>query len=281
MKIQLVADSSANIYPGDPLGVAYAPLKIVTTEKEYVDDDALDVRQMLTELKAYKGKSSTACPSVQDWKNTFGDADMVLGVAITSGLSGCYNAGVVAAEEYMEEHPGAKVFLLDSRSTGPEMQLILEKYAELADAGCDFEEIRDKVQEYHRHTHLLFALSSLDNLAKNGRVNPLVAKAAGLLGIRAVGTTTAEGTLAPKHKCRGEMRSMVQMLEMMEAGGFTGGKVRITHSCAPKVADAFCRMVLKKWPDSDVSIACNRGLCCFYAEEGSLLAAFEGKAGIL
>ena len=86
---------------------------------------------MLKELKEYKGKSSTACPSVGDWLEAFGDADIVYGSAITSHLSGCYNAAAIAADEYRGRYPGRKVFILDTLSTGPEMELITEKYREL------------------------------------------------------------------------------------------------------------------------------------------------------
>lgn len=275
MKIQLVADSAANVTSQNEMGVVSAALKIVTDKTEYVDNDALDVARMVAELKAYKGKSTTACPSVQEWKEAFGDADMVFGVAITSGLSGSYNAGCIAAREYMEENPGRKAYIVDSRSTGPEMVLLLEKLHELAGAGLSFEEICTAIEEYHKHTRLYYALSSLDNLAKNGRVSPIVAKAVGLLGIRVVGTTTPEGTLHPEHKCRGEKKAMEQMLACMVASGYKGGKVRLTHSCAPEVAEKFFQLLKANWPNADITIGEDRGLCCFYAEEGSFLSAFE------
>lgn len=76
MSYKIVADSSANL-PGLE-GVAYAsvPLKIVTAEKEYVDDAGLDTVRMLKELAAYKGRSGTACPSVGEWLGAFGRAEI-------------------------------------------------------------------------------------------------------------------------------------------------------------------------------------------------------------
>ena len=135
MKIRLAADSSSNIHAMPGLDYTAAPLTIVAGEKEYVDVPSLDVEKMMRGLKEHKGRSSTACPGVGDWLEAFGDADIVYGVAITSNLSGAWNAANIAAEQYMEEHPGRKVFILDSLSTGPEMELILEKYQELILAG--------------------------------------------------------------------------------------------------------------------------------------------------
>ena len=276
MKIKLVADSSANIHTNPSMEVAYVPLKIVTDQKEYTDTETLDVPGMLKDLKEYKGKSGTACPSISDWIDAFGDADEVYGVAITSNLSGCYNAGSIAAEEYMNSHPGARVFLLDTLSTGPEMQLILEKFAELINAGKSFDEICEEIRAYHARTHLLFSLESLDNFAKNGRVNPIVAKAVGVLGIRIVGKASDEGTLQQLHKCRGEKRALQQLLDCMIEMGYNGGKVRISHSYNEDGAATFADMLRTKFPMCDISIVCNRGLCCYYAEEGGILVGFEG-----
>ena len=83
------------------------------------------------------GKSSTACPSTQDWTEAFGDAENVFCVTLTSALSGSYNSARVAGEEYMETHPGRKVHVVDTLSAGPELRLVVEKLRELAAADLD------------------------------------------------------------------------------------------------------------------------------------------------
>lgn len=274
MRIKLVADSSANLFTFENVDFSSAPLKIVAGEKEYIDDESLDTKQMMKELKEYKGKSGTACPGVGDWLDAFDGADIVYGVAITSQLSGCYNAACIAAEQYMEENPGKKVFILDSLSAGPEMVLILEKYRELIAEGKEFEEICEMVKEYHKHTNLLFSLESVDNLAKNGRTSPIVAKAVGILGIRIVGRAEG-GKLEPMHKCRGEKRALQQLLASMKDLGCNGGKVRIAHSYNESAAEKLADMIKEAYPACDVTVDYNHGLCCFYAEEGGILMGFE------
>ena len=71
-KIKLVADSSSDLLVMDGADFTAAPLKIRTSEREFTDDAALDVKEMATYLKSYKGKSSTSCPNVGDWKGAFG-----------------------------------------------------------------------------------------------------------------------------------------------------------------------------------------------------------------
>lgn len=276
MSYKIAADSSANLLSFDGIPFSSVPLKIVTDEKEYVDDAALDTAAMLADLAAYKGKSGTSCPNVGEWVEAFGDADEVFAVAITSNLSGCYNAAVQAKAVYEEADPGKKVCCLDSLSVGPEMALIVEKLKELIDAGKKFEQIEAEIREYMKRTHLLFMLESVDNLAKNGRVNPLVAKAVGFLGIRIVGKASDVGTLQQLHKCRGEKKGLEKLIDEMREHGFKGGKVRIAHCLNESAAKALLELVKEKFADIEATIIPMTGLCSFYAERGSVMIGFEG-----
>lgn len=275
MTIRLVADSSANPIQDPTLEVHFAPLKMVVGDQEFIDNASLNMDEFLAAMESHRGKTFTACPSVNDWLNTFQGADTVLGVAITGNLSGSYNSGRVAAEEYENANPGAKVFLMDSLSTGPEMVLILEKYRELAEAGASFEEIVEQAKAYRKTTHLVFSLESLENLAKNGRVSPIIAKAAGLLGIRVIGRASQEGTLEPLHKARGEKKALRQIYASMEDLGYQGGKVRITHTRNEAAALQLREMLLDAFPGADVTFSDNGGLCACYSERGGIMVGFE------
>ena len=202
-KTKIVANSSANLLTLKNVPFASAPLKVITSEKEFVDTASLDVSSMLDYFSQYKGKSKTSCPNPADWIDAFGDADDVFCVAITSGLSGSYNAARIAKQMYEADHEGARVHVIDSLSAGPELTLIAEKLEMLILQGMDYEEICDTIDAYKQNTGLLFMLESLNNFAANGRVSPAVAKIAGVLGIRIVGKASDQGTLAPTDKCRG------------------------------------------------------------------------------
>jgi len=276
--MKIVVDSSSNLY--ELAGADFAPvsLKIITSEKEYVDDKKLNIHGMLTDLLAYKGKSGTACPSVGDWLSAFGDAKEIIGISLTGKLSGCYNAAMIAAETYTSENPDAKVFILDSLSTGPELELLAEKAAELSRAGLSFENIVEKLQAYHQHTSLAFMLGSLDNFAKNGRVNPALAKLVGMLNIRIVGRASAVGDLEPQDKCRGDKKSIVQIYKNMCASGYIGGRVRITHTENPAAAEDLMKLIQADYPNADIKLGENKGLCSFYAERSGVLVGYEGNA---
>lgn len=276
MKYRIVADSAANVYVEDKVSFAYAPLKIVAGDTTWVDDRELDVAGMVDALKVYKGKTGTACPSVGDWLEAFGDAEYVVGVCMTGTLSGTYNSAMLAKRDYEEAHPGRKVFILDSLSAGPEEQLIIEKMEEFILAGKTFEEIESMITEYVKRTHLLFSLESLTNLVNNGRVSPIIAAAAGVLGMRIVGKASDQGELQQLHKCRGEKKAVITIYKEMIEHGYTGGKVRVAHCYNEEMASVLKEKIVADYPEADVQILSTGGLCSYYAEKGGLLIGFEG-----
>lgn len=277
MKFKIVSDSSSNIFSFPGVAFASVPLKINTAAAEYVDDENLDVAKMVREIQETKGKSGTSCPNVHDWLEAFEGADYVFAITITSNLSGSCAAAMQAKEVYEESNPGAKVFVVDTLSTGPEMRLIMERIREWIAEKLPFEQIREKIQQYQKRTHLLFSLESLTNLARNGRVNPAVAKIAGVLGIRVVGCASEVGTLQQLHKCRGEKKALETIFQEMKDRGFVGGRTRIAHCFNPEAAAKLKESILAAFPKCDIHIEPTTALCSFYAEQGGLLIGFESK----
>lgn len=275
MQYQIVADSSSNLFHAEDISYAFVPMKLITKEKEYVDAPELNLEKMISEIEALTTPTGSSCPNSQEWLEAFGEADGVFALTITSKLSGAYSAARVAADTYAEHKPEAKVCVLDSLSTGPEMKLIVEKLRERIQAGEIFETIERQVREYMKHTHLLFTLRSLNNLAKNGRVSPAVAKLASVLRIVMLGRASDEGTLEPLQKCHGEKKALRALMEKMSEIGFKGGKVRIDHCLNLEGAQQLKNLILSKFPSADVIIGECRALCSYYAERGGLLVGFE------
>lgn len=273
--IKIVTDSAADVLHLDKVDFAYAPLKIVTDEREFVDNTALDVEAMTRYFNTYKGRSKTACPGPGDWLKTFGDAEDVFCITITSGLSGSYNAACVAKELYETEHPGRRVFVLDSLSAGAEMTLLVHKLEELVLTGMEAEAIDRAIRAYAATTGLTFVLESLKNFAANGRISPTVAKLAGVLGIRIVGRASAEGRLEPLRKMRGAANALSGLLNVLKEEGVCQGKVHISHCGNPEAAQQLKAMMADTFPQATVEISVLRGLCSYYAEQGGLLVGFE------
>ena len=273
-KIKIVSDSSSDILESAGLDFAYASMKIITSEKEFVDNSSLDINEMVTFLESYKGRSQTSCPNAEDWLNAFGSADDVICVTITSGLSGSYNTACAAKRIY-EEDENKRVFVLDSLSTGPEIALIIEKLEALIRNGLPYEEICEKIQAYTKQTGLLFMLKSLKNLANNGRVSPAMARLLEMIGICIVGKASDEGKLDTTHKCKGENRSLETLIRDLKGYGVSSGKISIAHCQNEEGALKLQALIKKEFPDAKSEIHPLRGLCSFYAEKGGILVGFE------
>ena len=274
-KIKIVADSSCDIFDLKNCEFTCASMKVITDEKEFTDNQSLDVDNMVEYLYDYKGKSTSSCPNTSDWIDAFDDADDIFCVTITSGLSGSYNSACLAKQIYESENEGKRVHVFDSLSAGPEVTLIVEKIEEYVSQGMEFEDICSNIDKYMKKTGLVFMLKSLKNFANNGRVSPIVAKLVGIAGICIVGKASDEGTLEPMHKCRGEKRSLETMTEDLEKEGFRFGKISIGHCQNESGANKLKELIISKYKDAKIEIHKLKGLCSFYAEKGGILVGFE------
>ena len=275
--MKIVSDSASNITALEGVNFASVPIRVLTDKKEYVDDSEAGVATMVEELSVYKGKSRTSCPAPGDWIEAFGGENEIFVTTITSGLSGSYNSAMVAKQQYEDENPGKKVFVIDSLSAGPEIGLTIYKLRDLILEGKGFDTISQEIMEYKKKTMLSFSLENLANLANNGRVNPAVAKIVGFVGIRLVGRASVEGTLEPTDKCRGEKKALITIMNNMKKYGYIGGKVLIDHCQNPDAATELKAMLQSEFSDADIRIGTNKALCSFYAEKGGVLVGYEVK----
>ena len=259
---RVVVDSSANLFVAGTQDIVSVPMKVRVGEREFPDDASLDVGELIEAFSDEAAESSTSCPNIAEWTSAFAGADEIVALALTSKISGGFNSAQAAAKHYLFDHPEAKVFVLDSLTTGPELELLAHRANELAQSDRDFDDLTHELRRYASHTHLMFSLERIDNFVRNGRVSPIVAKVAGELGVL--------------NKARGEKRALKQLFENMEAVGFVGGRVRIRHTENPKMAEALAAKIREVWPACDIRIGANRGLCSYYCEPGGVLVGFEG-----
>ena len=273
MRIKIVTDSASDLTSMEGIDMSYAPMKVCTAEREFTDNDGFNVREMVDFLYSYKGRSSSSCPNAEDWLTAFGDAENIVCITITGGLSGSYNSAVSAKNIYEGDHPDRHVLVVDSLTAGPEMALMAERVRDLAGEAETLDEIEAGLKSYR--TELLFALESLRNFANNGRVSKAAAAAAGLLGIRAIGRASDVGTLELLSKTRGEAKTLDGLMNYLKELGCKGGKVYIDHCFAEETVNKLAFRIKAEYPNAEIVIKPTRGLCSFYAELGGFLVGFE------
>ncbi|WP_102269133.1 DegV family protein [Massilicoli timonensis] len=278
MRWNIIMDSSCDLLPESSqnggVQISSVPFIISVGKTDFVDDERLDTSVMLNAMEQCPEASHTSCPSPQGWINEFERADQSIAITISSKLSGSMNSAMLAKEMVLEQHPEKKIAVLDSRSTGPELALCVEEMKKQIDSGADFETVVSCASAFLQKTKVMFALSSFNNLVKNGRMSKIAGFVARKLGMWGIGLGSEEGTIEIKGKARGSAKAIAMLLENMRENGFSGGKVMISHCQNPAFAEKLKSKIQELWKNCDVRILPTRGLCSYYAERGGLILSY-------
>lgn len=273
--IKLIIDSSSNMKSNPDHNVEVVPLTISFGGKDYIDDQNLNIREFLNDMNQNQIAGKTTCPSIQAWLNALEGTEKAIIITMTSGMSGTFSSALQAKTMYEEKHPTSQIIVVDSRSAGPELTIVLHGIEKMIQGDIRFVDLEEVIAKFRMRTHLLFILQSLHNLSLNGRVSPVVAKVAGLLKINLIGTASKEGKLEPLTKARGMKKAIRELLKYMKDDNYHGGEVIIDHCENEKDAEIIKDKILAEYPDAQVTIRPMRGLCSFYAEEGGIMVGFH------
>ena len=273
--IKLIIDSSSNMKSDPDHNVEVVPLTISFGGKDYIDDQNLNIREFLNDMNQNQIAGKTTCPSIQAWLNALEGTEKAIIITMTSGMSGTFSSALQAKTMYEEKHPTSQIIVVDSRSAGPELTIVLHGIEKMIQGDIRFVDLEEVIAKFRMRTHLLFILQSLHNLSLNRRVSPVAAKAAGLLKINLIGTASKEGKLEPLTKARGMKKAMRELLKYMKDDNYHGGEVIIDHCENEKDAEIIKDKILAEYPDAQVTIRPMRGLCSFYAEEGGIMVGFH------
>ena len=273
--IKLIIGSSSNMKSDPDHNLEVVPLTISFGGKDYIDDQNLNIREFLNDMNQNQVAGKTTQPSIQAWLNALEGTEKAIIITMTSGMSGTFSSALQAKTMYEEKHPTSQIIVVDSRSAGPELTIVLHGIEKMIQGDIRFVDLEEVIAKFRMRTHLLFILQSLHNLSLNGRVSPVAAKVAGLLKINLIGTASKEGKLGPLTKARGMKKAMRELLKYMKDDNYHGGEVIIDHCENEKDAEIIKDKILAEYPDAQVTIRPMRGLCSFYAEEGGIMVGFH------
>ena len=278
MTWNIVTDSSCDLPPSQSedgeIRLSSVPFIISVGSADFVDDEVLDVPAMLEAMEKEPAASHTSCPSPQAWLSEFERADNVIALTISSQLSGSMNSALIAKELAQEQHPEKRIAVVDSRSTGPEITLCAEELKDMIAAGAEFDQAVAHAEEFFPRTRIAFALSSFDNLVKNGRMSRIKGFLARALGMWGIGIGSDEGEILFRGKTRGKAGALEALLADMRERGYQGGRAAISHCLNQELAQALADRIRALWKGAEVSILPTRGLCSYYAERGGLIVSY-------
>lgn len=285
----IVADSSCNLRSfetGNPdIMFGSVPLKIQVGTKEFIDNAELDIDELNRAVAAEQEASSSSCPSAGEWAEEFRRADKVIALTISSALSGCYEAAMMARTMVLDEHAranngiisGKEIHVQDTRSAGAKLEILVEFIVRYLNENPDatFAEVVRYLEAIDAKMQITFSLSRYDNLVKNGRLPRLAGGIASKLNIRVFGTASDEGTIKVIGSTRGEKKAQKKIVERMESLGYHGGLVYIDHAQNDVGAHEMAAAIESRWPQATIRILPCGGLCSYYAEATGMIIGFE------
>lgn len=250
------------------------PFYLHTDEREFTDDGSIDMEELI----AVMGKSKiakTACPSPAAWKEHFSRPGNTLAFTISAELSGSYASAKAAELMVKEEMPDRNIEIINTRTTGPSVMLLIRAATRMIEAGSDFLSVVEKVNALRGYVHTVFSLSSFDNLVKNGRMSRMTGFVANALGFWGVGTASSEGHIQMKEKVRGTKRVLNSIINDMKEKGSAIQEVVIVHCLNLSMAQTLKGMILETFGDIPVDIFPTGGLDSFYAEKNGLIVGYR------
>lgn len=175
----------------------------------------------------------------------------VLYIAFSSGLSGTYNSGKLAAEELREEgsFPERKLIVLDSLSASLGEGLLVHKAVQMKEAGKPMEEVADWVEKHKLELCHNFTVDDLFHLHRGGRVSKATAILGTMINIKPILHVDDEGHLIAIGKVRGRKKSLTTLVDRMgeQIQGFENPEVFISHGDCPEDARFVEKLVRERF----------------------------------
>lgn len=234
MTTAVVTDSTTSLPPGveGRPDLTVVPLTFHFGEETYRDKVDMSSDEFYERLAADDVIPTTSQPPVGAFAEAYESLqayDNVLVLTLSSKVSGTYEAAVSAVE--MVERP---VEVLDTKSAEMGAGLILQESLRAIDSGADFKEVRRAAEAAIRECNALFAVGTLEYLAKNGRIGRAGHLVGRALDVRPV-LRFGDGEVAPYKKVRGRKRQMSVLVDAVSPALEEGRRIAFGYSDDPEV----------------------------------------------
>jgi len=210
------------------------PLNIHLQDSLYKDGVDIQPSELYYRLRTEDIFPQTSQPSAGEFMEiyqTLKPDDEVLVLCLSSELSGTYQSAEMA-RDMVAEQIDAEIHVVDSRSVslGLGMQVIHAQkcFAE----GKDMAQTLSELAEIRRRMRLIFAVDTLEYLARGGRISQLSKRLGNLLQLKPV-LHLEEGRIEVLDKVRTRSKAVQRMLEIFYKEASQAQQVGILHIDAP------------------------------------------------
>ena len=226
-------------------------------EKEYPDDLGRSVPfDQFYDAMSKGADTRTAQVSIGEYVDYFTpfleQGKDIVHVSLSSGLSGTVNAARNAALIVKERFPERNVYVVDSLGASSGYGLLMDRAADMRDAGLSAEELAKWVEENRLKLHHWFFSTDLSFYVKGGRVSKTAAFFGGMLDICPLLNMDNLGRLIPRYKIRTKKKVIRTIVDKMEECARDGldydGKCYICNSACLADARQVADLVEARFP---------------------------------
>ncbi len=219
----IVTDSSCDLPAPllEKMGIRVVPLAVNLDGKTYFnypDGRAIGFEEYYAQLRS--GKQATTSAVNMSLFRTVMEADLIAGhdvlyLGFSSGLSGTFNAGAMAARELQEEYPEFELIAVDTLCACMGQGLLVYLAALEKAGGKSMHEVRDFVEAQKLHICHWYTVDDLQHLKRGGRIGGTTARLGTMLNIKPVMNMDNEGKLAAVSKARGRAAALRALVDKM------------------------------------------------------------------
>ena len=250
------------------------PLTLMVGGESIIDDETFDQKDFLKKVAACLECPKSACPSPERYMKAYEcEADHIYAVTLSSELSGSYNSAVLGKSLFLEDNPGKKIHVFNSKSASGGESLIAMKIVECEEKGLSFEEVIETVDKYIEEMSTFFVLENLETLRKNGRLSRVKALVASALKIKPVMGSTPEGSICQFDQARGMNKAIVKMVELVGEKGINIHEkiVAITYCNCPERAKMLEEAIRERLNPAKIVVMDTAGVSSMYANDGGII----------
>ena len=253
---KLVTDSTADLpadyYVKHNVGCMY--LSVIMEGQTYNKQNPIDIQSFYEKLGS-GSMPTTSQINPDEAKNELTEYlkenKNILYIAFSSGLSGSYQSGCIAAEEIMEENPDANIIVIDSLCASLGEGFLVNKAVQMMEEDKTIEETAAFIKENLLHVGHVFTVDDLFHLSRGGRISKGTAVVGSMINIKPLLHVNDEGKLINIGKCRGRKKALASLVELMDErlGDYRGmdQKCMISHSNCLEDAQYVARLVKEKF----------------------------------
>lgn len=259
------------------------PLRVTLGEETYFNEPgAVDSHTFYEKLRAGVPAKTSAVNTqafLDAMKEELDAGRDVLYIGFSSGLSGTYSAGEMAAQSLRPQYPDRKILTVDSLCASLGQGLLVHLCVQKKREGLPIEQVAQFAEDTKLHIGHWFTVTDLHHLHRGGRVSATVAILGTALQIKPVMHMDDAGTLQPFSKVRGRKASMREIVKMVGERIVEPEKqtMFLSHGDCPEEAQALADMLKQQLGVPEVIIGPVGPVIGAHSGPGTLALFFLGE----